>query len=310
MLKECKNGERFEGTVLVNEWKEVPFRQKPGAFLTLTCQDRSGVMQGKMWEFPPQVLNWLKEEYDIFYIRGAVSEYRGTLDLTIEEICLIPKEEIDLTALLPSSPISENELENRLQTLLDKVSNPELKSLLKQFLDHPQWGRAYRQAPAAVKVHQAYLRGLWEHSVRVAELAQGIAGHFPSIDQDLIITGALLHDVGKMGEYSYDRGIKFTTEGRLLGHIILGLELIVGEISKILEFPQELRYKLLHIISSHHGKYEWQSPKRPKIMEALVIHHADVMDAELYQFEQARNDYPDNEWSPYIPSMERFLFLK
>lgn len=309
MLKECKNGERFEGIVLVNEWKEVPFRQKPGAFLSLSCQDRSGVIQGKMWEYPPQVLGWLREQ-DIFFIQGVASEYRGTLDLTIEEIRMIPKEDVDLATLLPSSPISAFELETRLTDLLDKIHKPELKSLVRQFLDHPEWGGAYRQAPAAVKIHQAYLRGLWEHSVRVAELADGIAGHYESMDRDLVLTGALLHDIGKIGEYSYDRGIKFTTEGRLLGHIVIGLELLSGEIGKMNEFSQDLRNKLLHIISSHHGKYEWQSPKRPKLMEALVIHYADVMDAELYQFEQAKINYPDDEWSPYIPSMERYLYLK
>lgn len=309
MLKECKNGERFEGIVLVNEWKEVPFRQKPGAFLSLSCQDRSGVIQGKMWEYPPQVLGWLKEQ-DIFFIQGVASDYRGTLDLTIEEIRMIPKEDVDLTTLLPSSPISAFELETRLTALIDKIQKTELRSLVRQFLDHPEWGGAYRQAPAAVKIHQAYLRGLWEHSVRVAELADGIAGHYQSMDRDLVLTGALLHDIGKIGEYSYGRGIKFTTEGRLLGHIVLGLEILSGEIDKMTEFPRELRYKLLHIISSHHGKYEWQSPKRPKLMEALVIHYADVMDAELYQFEQARTNYPDDEWSPYIPSMERYLYLK
>ncbi|MDQ7092005.1 HD domain-containing protein [Desulfosporosinus sp. PR] len=309
MLKEYKNGERFEGIVLVNEWKEVPFRQKPGAFLSLMCQDRSGVMQGKMWEYPPQILTWLREQ-DIFLIHGVVSEYRGALDLTIEDMRMIPKEDVDLTMLLPCSPISEIELETRLRVLLDKIHRPELGKLVGQFLDHPEWGRAYRLAPAAVKIHQAYLRGLWEHSVRVTELADGIAGHFPGMDQDLVLAGALLHDIGKIGEYSYDRGIKFTTEGRLLGHIVMGLELLSGEIAKISEFPQELRYKLLHIISSHHGKYEWQSPKRPKLMEALVIHYADVMDAELYQFEQAKASHPDDDWSPYIPSMERYLYLK
>ncbi|WP_407313065.1 3'-5' exoribonuclease YhaM family protein [Desulfosporosinus sp. SB140] len=309
MLKECKNGERFEGIVLVNEWKEVPFRQKPGAFLSLTCQDRSGVMQAKMWEYQPQILTWLRDQ-DIFFIQGVASEYRGVLDLTVEEIRMIPKEDVDLTMLLPCSPIPEVELETRLRALLNKIHSPELQKLLRQFLDNPEWGTAYRQAPAAVKIHQAYLRGLWEHSVRVAELANGIAGHFLSMDQDLVLAGALLHDVGKIGEYSYDRGIKFTTEGRLLGHIVMGLELLSGEIAKVSGFPQELRYKLLHILSSHHGKYEWQSPKRPKSMEALVIHYADVMDAELYQFEQAKANYPEDEWSPYIPSMERYLYLK
>jgi len=130
------------------------------------------------------------------------------------------------------------------------------------------------------------------------------------LDRDLVITGALLHDVGKIGEYSYTRGIKVTTEGRLLGHIILGIELLSEEIARIPNFPRELRSKLLHILTSHHGKYEWQSPKRPKLMEALVIHHADVMDAELFHFEQAKENHPEDEWSPYIPSMERCIYLK
>ena len=309
MLKDCKNGERFEGTLLVNEWKEVPFRQKPGAYLSLICQDRSGMIQGKMWDYKPQVLMWLKDQ-DIFYVKGVASEYRGTLDLTIETIRMIPKDDVDLAALLPSSLVTAEELENRLKTILDKITQPELKALLEQFLSHPEWGTAYRQAPAAMKIHQAYLRGLWEHSVRVAEIVAGIAEHYPTINRDLVLTGALLHDMGKIGEYSYDRGIKVTTEGRLLGHIILGIELLTEEIAKIPDFPRELRSKLVHIITSHHGKYEWQSPKRPKLMEALVIHYADAMDAELYQFEQAKENHPEDEWSPYIPSMERCIYLK
>jgi len=309
MLKDCKNGERFEGTLLINEWKEVPFRQKPGAYLSLICQDRSGTIQGKMWDYKPQVLTWLKDQ-DIFHVKGVASEYRGALDLTIETIRRIPQEDVDLADLLPSSLVTAEELENRLRIILAKITQPELKALLEQYLAHPQWGTAYRQAPAAMKIHQAYLRGLWEHSVRVAEIVEGIAKHYPAIDRDLVLTGALLHDMGKTLEYSYDRGIKVTTEGRLLGHIILGIELLSEEIAKIPAFPRELRSKLVHIITSHHGKYEWQSPKRPKLREALVIHYADAMDAELFQFEQAKESHPDDEWSPYIPSMERCLYLK
>ena len=309
MLKDCKAGERFEGTVLVNEWKEVPFRQKPGAYLSITCQDRSGMIQGKMWNYDPQVLGWLNDQ-DIFRVKGVASEYRGALDLTIETIRMIPKDEVDLSDLLPSSSVTAQELENRLKYLVDKIKQPELKALLEQFLSHPVWGEAYRQAPAAMKIHQAYLRGLWEHSVRVAEIAVGIAGNYPNMDCDLVLSDALLHDVGKIGEYSYTRGIKVTTEGRLLGHIILGIELLTEEIAKVPDFPRELRSKLLHILTSHHGKYEWQSPKRPKLMEALVIHYADVMDAELFHFEQAKENHPEDEWSPYIPSMERCLYLK
>lgn len=309
VLKDCKNGERFKGPLLVNEWKEVPFRQKPGAYLSIICQDSSGSIQGKMWDYDPQVLAWLKEQ-DVFEIKGVASEYRGTLDLTIETIRMIPKESVDLSELLPSSPVPVDELERRLRSILDLIKDPSLKMLLENFLDHPKWGKAYRLAPAAMKIHQAYLRGLWEHSVRVAEIASGIAGHYPAINRDLVLTGALLHDMGKMGEYSYERGIKFTTEGRLLGHIVIGIELLSEEIAKNPNFPLELRSKLLHIITSHHGRYEWQSPKRPKLMEALVIHYSDAMDADFFQFEQAKEKNPEDEWSPYIPSMERYIYLK
>ncbi|AFQ42777.1 3'-5' exoribonuclease YhaM family protein [Desulfosporosinus meridiei] len=309
MLKDCNAGERFEGVLLINEWKEVPFRQKPGAYLSLTCQDSSGQMQGKMWNYDPQVLVLLKDQ-DIVRIKGVASEYRGTLDLTIETIKIVAEEDVDLSELLPSSPIAASELEKRLTVLIEKTSQRELRALLEQVFGHPEWGDAFRKAPAAMKVHQAYLRGLWEHSVRVAELVEEIAKYYPKMNRDLAVTGALLHDLGKIGEYNYERGIKFTTEGRLLGHIILGIELLTEEITKISDFPRELRSKLLHIITSHHGKYEWQSPKRPKLMEALVIHYADALDAELYQFEQAKENHPEDEWSPYIPSMERYIYLK
>lgn len=309
MLKDCRAGERFEGVVLVNEWKEVPFRQKPGSFLALICQDSSGVIQGKMWNYDPKVLDWL-EKQDIFRIKGMANEYRGLLGLTLETIRIIPQESVDLSDLLPCSPVSVQELEERLQRLVGKITRPELRELLEQLLSHPEIGTAYRQAPAAMKVHQAYLRGLWEHSVRVAEVAEGIAGNYPGMDSSLVITGALLHDLGKILEYSYERGIKVTTEGRLLGHIILGIELLSGEIDKLPNFSQELRAKLLHIITSHHGKYEWQSPKRPKSMEALAVHYADVLDAELFHFEQAIEKQPGDEWSAYVPSLERYLYLK
>lgn len=309
MLKDCKAGERFEGVLLINEWKEVPFRQKPGAYLSLTCQDSSGQMQGKMWNYDPKVILLLKDQ-DIVRIKGVASEYRGTLDLTIETITVLAEEDIDLSELLPSSPVAASELENRLRVLVENTSQRELRALLEQFFGHPEWGGAFRKAPAAMKVHQAYLRGLWEHSVRVAELVEEIVKYYPKMNRDLAVTGALLHDLGKIAEYNYDRGIKFTTEGRLLGHIILGIEILTDEITKISDFPRELRSKLLHIITSHHGKYEWQSPKRPKLMEALIIHYADAMDAELYQFEQAKENYPEDEWSPYIPSMERYIYLK
>src|SRR5690606_1799095 len=132
--------------------------------------------------------------------------------------------------------------------------------------------------------HQAYLGGLLEHTLNVMELAEGIAATYEGIDRDLLLTGALFHDIGKVYEYRYDVAIDYTDAGRLLGHIVMGTNLIHDQIKAIPDFPETLKLKLLHMIVSHHGKYEWQSPKRPKFVEAAILHQADYLDAEIDKF--------------------------
>lgn len=309
MLRDCQAGERFEGVFLVTEWKEASFRNKPGTYVILTCQDVTGSMGGKLWEVDPQKILWLKE-YDVFKMTGQVSEFRGITELAIESVLPVPEQEIDLTRLLPASPYSTENLEERLSDLINNVKEPYLNLLLNQVLINSPIAADYRRFPAARKIHQAYLRGLWEHSVKVAEIASSLCSNYPEVNRDLTVTGALFHDLGKISEYEYTKGIDFTTEGRLLGHILMGIQILSREMDMILGFPEELRTKLLHILASHHGRYEWQSPKRPKLMEALLVHYADAMEAELWQFKHAKEDHPESEWSPYLPSMERYLYLK
>lgn len=308
MLKDCQAGGRFSGTVLVTEWKESPFRAKAGSFIIMMCQDCSAILPAKIWETEACHFIWLQES-DVFQVEALVSEFRGALELTIEALRPVAAAEIDLTKLLPSSPVPEEVLEQRLQNLRNSIQNQSLGSLLDRILDHPTIGVLYRQAPAALKIHQPYLKGLWEHSLGVAELARSIAAGYPEMNADLLLVGALLHDIGKIFEYNFQRGISYTTDGRLLGHIVMGVELLSREITGIPDFPKDLRIKLLHIITSHHGRYEWQSPRRPKCLEAVIIHYADALEADLWQFRQAKQENSAAEWSPYIKSMERFLYL-
>ncbi|MDR3270377.1 MAG: HD domain-containing protein [Peptococcaceae bacterium] len=309
MLKDCQSGGRFEGTVLITEWKETPFRQKPGSFLLFTCQDVSGMMSGKIWDPKPDHLFWLKE-HDVYRISAKVTEFKGTLDLTVDDLTPVDEQDVDWTALLPSSPYSAEELEARLQNLLSRIKLPQWQAFLNCILAPEELGTAFRQAPAAMRMHQPYLRGLWEHSVLVAEMAQSIGTFYPEMDEELLIIGALLHDIGKIHEYSYGRGIAVTSEGRLLGHIVMGVDLLGKYIAAIPDFPADLRMKFLHIIASHHGRYEWQSPKRPKSREALLVHYVDALEADLWQFYQTGQENPDQEWSPYVRSLERYLLLK
>lgn len=309
MLNSCQVGSPFKGVVLVTEWKENPFRNKPGCYISMTCQDATGSMIAKIWETKNCHIDWLKEK-DIFYVEATVNEFRGALELAIDALQPVEEADIDLGTLLPSSPLSERELEERLFALEQLIQKEPLQRLLSGILEDPIIGSAYRKAPAAAKVHQAYLRGLMEHSVGVAEVALSIGANYPEVDRDLLLVGALIHDLGKIFEYSFDRGISVTTDGRLLGHIIMGVEFLSRKMDEIPEFSAELKSKLLHILISHHGQYEWQSPRRPKSMEALIIHHADVLDADLWQFRQAKEKSPEEEWSPFVRSMERYLYLK
>ena len=308
MLSDCQSGGQFKGIVLVTEWKENPFRSKPGSFIAMTCQDCTGTMQAKIWETVACRFDWLNDK-DVFYVEASVSEYRGAMELSIESLRPVDEEEIDLTKLLSCSPITEEILEQRLQNLRNSLEEENLKSLLGRLLDHPTIGTLFRQAPAAMKIHQPYLRGLWEHSLGVAELAQSMSANYPEVNSDLLLVGALLHDIGKILEYNFERVISYTTDGRLLGHIIMGVDLISREMAEIPDFPRDIRTKLLHIITSHHGRYEWQSPRRPKCMEAVIIHHADALEADLWQFRRAKQENPNEEWSPYVRSMERYLYL-
>jgi 3'-5' exoribonuclease len=309
MLKDCQAGEKFKGTVLVTDWKESPFRSKPGSFITLTCQDVSGTLPAKIWDTKACHFDWLQEK-DIFQVEAAVNEYKGAKELSIESLRPASAEEIDLGQLLPSSPQTAEVLEQRFQKMLCNMQDEKLLNLLDRVLGDPVNGASFRQAPAAMKMHHPYLRGLWEHSLNVADLAQNMAGDYPEANHDLLLAGALLHDIGKIFEYKFERAISYSTEGRLLGHIIMGVELLSREMNAIADFPAGLRTRLLHIITSHHGRYEWQSPRRPKSPEAVIIHYADALEVELWQFRQAKRENPLDEWSPYVRAMERYLYLE
>src|SRR5690606_9538374 len=182
-------------------------------------------------------------------------------------------EELDL--FLPRSPRPPEEMERELAALIASVRDPGLGTLLRRMLDRrSEIGRAFRHAPAAKRNHHAYLGGLLEHTLSVATACDLLARHYgPSIDRDLLVAGALLHDVGKVREIVAGTGFTFSDEGRLLGHILLGLGMVEAEAVAVPELPAERRLLLLHLIASHQGRYEWQSPRRPKILEGLILHY-------------------------------------
>ncbi|WP_066636083.1 3'-5' exoribonuclease YhaM family protein [Desulfolucanica intricata] len=309
-VTELKVGQKIESVFIIKNKRLVNYRERTGQFLTLVLGDCTGKVDAVLWQDAEDVYHSLPRG-ELVTVTGVVKEYSGSPQLNIFTISAYKGKEYNPADFLPVSPRSREEMLNNLMTLLASVKNTHLQSLLKLFFSDTNWLEAFTSAPAAKKNHHAYLGGLLEHSLNVATAAERIAGVYPKVDRDLLITGAVLHDIGKIKEYSYRLDIDFTDQGRLLGHIILGVQMVEEQINKIAAFPKALRLKLLHIIASHHGQYEWQSPKRPKFTEAAIIHQLDQLDAivDMFSSVSEQNDGNNSCWGGWVKGLERYVYI-
>jgi 3'-5' exoribonuclease len=180
----------------------------------------------------------------------------------------------------------------QLRALIAQVNNPHVRALLEAFLDDPQLAPAFRVAPAAKGIHHAWLGGLCEHTLSVLQLGWRICDHYPQLDRDLVTAGALLHDIGKAREISPEQGFEYTDEGKLVGHLVLTCQLIREKAARIPGFPQELEWRLTHLVVAHHGRHEYGSPKEPVTLEAMVVHALDELDTRVASFGQLMAEAP------------------
>lgn len=311
---DLKNGMKLVSRFIVRNKRLTPYKGKPGHFLSLTLGDSTGQVEAKVWERAEEAHVALNVG-DLLEIKGDVREYNSVLQLNIGSYRICPESEYNPREFLPSSPADTAEMMAELEGLVDSMENSHLRDLLLSFFKDREWRDSFCTVPAAKANHQAYLGGLLEHTLNVARAAAAAVRLYPRLDRDLLLAGAILHDIGKIEEYSYDRFIDFTDQGRLLGHIVMGVSEVDRRISGLGgddPFPENLRIKILHIITSHHGLYEWQSPKRPKFLEAAVIHILDMLDTVVDAFSRAADENADenSSWSPWIRSLDRYVFLK
>lgn len=201
---------------------------------------------------------------------------------------------------------------NEILTYADKIQIKPLKDLLYAFLHDQKSAELFQRAPAAKGFHHIYLGGLLEHTLSVVRLLEKVCEHYPILNKDMVIAGGILHDIGKIYEFSYDHMIDYSDEGRLIGHIVMGVEMIDKKIAAIDDFPHQLALELRHIILSHHGEFEFGSPKRPKTVEALVVHYIDDLDAKFNAFQTFINDSTndDSDWTNYNRFLDRFIYKK
>lgn len=290
--------------------KEVRSTKEGKPYLRLELGDRSGTIEARMWDQIEVVTKEVDRE-DIVKVQGRVEIYRGKPQFAVQQMRKAKPEEIDLADFLPATKEDVEKLFKQLLAQAESIKNPWLKRLNSEILNDPKISVRYKRAPAAKVMHHAYLGGLLEHVVGLCGLAHQIAGHYPELDLDLLLTAAILHDVGKLDELCYDRAIGYTSEGQLLGHIVMEIETVTTAMNKIEGFPPALKTVVQHLLISHHGQYEFGSPKLPMIREALVFHYMDDLDSKLAAVRAALAlDSGDELWSVYSGALQRkFLRL-
>ena len=289
--------------------KEVRSTKEGKPYLRLELGDRSGTIEARMWDQIEAISKEVDRE-DIVKVQGRVEIYRGKPQLSVQQMRKAKPDEVDLADFLPSTKEDVEKLFKQLLAEAASIKNPWLNKLNTEILNDPKISTRYKRAPAAKVMHHAYLGGLLEHVIGLCGLAHQIAAHYPELDLDLLLTAAILHDVGKLDELCYDRAIGYTSDGQLLGHIVMEIETVANAINKIEGFPPALKTVVQHLLISHHGQYEFGSPKLPMIREALVFHYMDDLDSKLAAVRAAlAGESGDEMWSVYSGALQR-KFLK
>jgi 3'-5' exoribonuclease len=281
-------------------------------YLKLLLGDRSGTIDGFVWDDAERWEPFCGADA-VVGVRGKVNSYQDRLQLRVTWVEPLRAEPADLEHLLPASPRPRERMEGELEALIDSVTDPGLHKLLRRCLGRAsELGRAFRAHPAAKRNHHAYLCGLLEHSVSVAAVADRLAEHYQgqgvAVDRDLLVSGALLHDIGKVRELKSFPAVGYTTEGQLLGHIVIGIQMVAQEAERVPELAADRLLLLQHLIASHQGKPEWDSPKVPQLLEGMILHYADDLDAKLNQAAALLSGVAAGEWSPYDRGLARSFF--
>jgi 3'-5' exoribonuclease len=250
-------------------------------YLSLILGDNSGQIESRVWDVTDHRIAPDFAKGDVVKIRGCVSKFEGVLQLKVDMLREAAAAEFDRADLLPATTYSVPELWAKLQQAVASFTDPDLKRLVEAVLADPVVSEAFREAPAAKQLHHAWLGGLLEHVVSLIGLADRVVPHYPMLMRDLVVTGVILHDIGKIRELAWATGFEYTLEGQLLGHIQIGASLVERTMDALPGFPPRLKTLVLHMILSHHGKLEFGSPKLPMIPEALMLNFLDDMDAKM-----------------------------
>jgi 3'-5' exoribonuclease len=304
-VSELQPNQTVTATFLV-QLKDVRQKKTGEPYLSLILGDRTGDLDAKMWDNVSEILETFERD-DFIKVKGLVQIHRNQPQLQIHKLAKVREVELDFADFFPSSERSGEVMFAELQEIAAGIRNPHLHVLVARFLADEPLMRLYRLAPAAKSVHHAFLGGLLEHVLSLCKLAKMTAAHYPFVDVDLVLTGVILHDVGKVVELTYDRSFGYSSEGQLLGHIVIGLRMLTEKLAGLPDFPPRLRTLVEHLIVSHHGELEYGSPKTPLFPEAMLLHHLDNLDSkmECMRSTLAKDKHATGAWTSYNSALDR-----
>ena len=288
--------------------KQVKAKKNGEPYLALVLADRSGQIEAKMWDNVDDFIAVFEQD-DFLKVKGLINRYKNRFQLTIHKLRRMEETDIDFTDYLPKTTKDIGELWRTLTEFVGTFENRHLKVLVESFMADTEIAERYRNAPAAKSLHHAYIGGLLDHVVSLFRSCDLVCRNYPQVNRDLLLTGAFLHDIGKIQELTYNRAFSYTTRGQLLGHMIIELEMLQAKLASMPDFPPNLKTLLEHLIISHHGQYDFGSPKLPMFPEALMLHYLDDLDSKMEamraQFEREANQ--EGPWTSYNSSLGRPL---
>lgn len=309
-VSELQPNQIVTATLLVQH-KDIRQKKTGEPYLSLTLGDRTGDIDARMWDNAAEVIDTFERD-DFLKVRGLLQVHQGRLQLTVHKLEKRPLESVDQTDFFPASTRDPEEMFSELKGIVSSIGSVPLRSLLEAFVDDTEIAEKFRIAPAAKNVHHAFLGGLLEHVLSMCAVARLLGSHYKDLDMDLLLTGVILHDVGKIHELTYDRSFGYSAEGQLLGHIVIGTRMIEEKIRSIPGFPDRLSMLLQHMILSHHGALEYGSPKVPLFPEALLLHLIDNMDSKMECMRSfiEKDRLVDGFWTTYVSPLERSVLKK
>lgn len=312
MISDLKEKDHFESYFLASE-RGLGVDRNGKAYLTVALSDASGRLNARAFERVDELAP-LFEAGDFIWAKGYVQIFMGRKQAIIQDVRRAEAGEFQVNEVVRSAAGDLDELFKNLRRSMESLRNEHIRALSLAVLDDPDVKLRLMKAPAAKSIHHAYLGGLLEHVVSIVGIMDFLAGHYPRLHRDLLLFGAFFHDIGKLWELSLDRGIHYSDQGRLVGHMAIACELIDEKARAIAGFPKELKDVLKHIVLSHHGRHEYGSPQLPMLPEALLVAMVDDMDSKmntLTRFMDQDMEQSDgaSKWTNYNPHFERYFYL-